>query len=147
MENIEEQAEIALDYEQLKVLANRTSNWRERLAAVEQLGNLDNEKAIDVLMHRMNNDSVYKIQEAAYRVLRTLGEDVQMPAKKKGDSFKGSNKIMLRIKKSLPKDHTVAEFGEKFKKMRIDMYDTYEGQKGDEFDQWLEETWNSLTIR
>ncbi|MBH5319044.1 HEAT repeat domain-containing protein [Paenibacillus sp. GSMTC-2017] len=148
MENLEEQNELTLDYDQLKILANRTSNWRERLAAVEELGKLeDNQQVVDVLTHRMNNDSVFTIQEAAYRALRKLGEDVQMPAKKKGDPFKGSNKILLRIKKSLPKDHSLEEFGEKFKKMRIDMYDTYEGQKGDEFAKWLEDTWNALTIR
>lgn len=52
---------------------------------------------------------------------------------------------MLRIKKSLPEGHTYEEFKEKLKKMRIDVYDTYEGDKGADFDKWLENTWASLS--
>lgn len=31
--------------------------------------------------------------------------------------------------------------------MRIDIYDTYEGDKGADFDSWLEQTWSSLLRR
>lgn len=93
----------------------------------------------------MVSDSVYKVQEAAYQKLRQLGESVQMPAKNKGEPIKGLNKILLRIKKSLPEDHTYEDFKEKFRKMRIDLYDLYEGNKDADFDQWLEGTWTSLT--
>lgn len=31
--------------------------------------------------------------------------------------------------------------------MRVDIYDIYEGDKGAEFDQWLEQKWASLSIR
>ena len=34
-------------------------------------------------MRIMNNDDVYKVQEAAFRKLKNFGEDVQMPAKEK----------------------------------------------------------------
>ncbi|MNR67657.1 hypothetical protein D3C85_1917780 [compost metagenome] len=48
---------------------------------------------------------------------------------------------MLRIKKSLPREHSYGDFKEKLQKMRIDIYDAYEGEKGEEFDKWLEQQW------
>lgn len=137
--------ELPPNYEQLKTSANRASNWRERLDAVEELGQWMNEQTIDVLTHRMNNDAVYKVQEAAFRKLKQFGEDVQPPSRKKGDLIKGTTKILVRIKKSLPEGHSFEAFKEKLKKMRFDVYDTYEGEKGDDFDKWLENAWASLS--
>ncbi|TVX86914.1 HEAT repeat domain-containing protein [Paenibacillus agilis] len=145
MDNQELQQDAASKYEELKKAANRTSNWRERLDAVEQLGQLDNPQVIDVLKHRLMNDTVYQVQEAAYRELKKLGEDVQLPPRKNGELVKGLTKLLVRIKKSLPADHTYEQFKEKLQKMRSDVYDMYEGQKGDDFDQWLESTWDSLS--
>lgn len=139
--------ELPPNYEQLKISANRTSNWRERLAAVEELGQWNSKQTIDVLTHRMNNDAVYTIQEAAFHKLKQFGEDVQLPPRKKGELIKGVAKILVRVKKSLPEGHSFEEFKEKLKKMRLDVYDTYEGDKGAEFDQWLENTWASLSTR
>lgn len=133
--------ELPSNYEQLKVSANRTSNWRERLDAVEELGQWKNKQTIDILTHRMYNDAVYKVQEAAFRKLKQFGEDVQLPPRKKGDLIKGVAKILVRIKKSLPEGHSFEEFKDKLKKMRIDVYDTYEGEKGADFDNWLENAW------
>ncbi|MFS0727028.1 HEAT repeat domain-containing protein [Paenibacillus sp. 1P07SE] len=124
--------------------ASRTSSWRERLRAVEELSKWDNKLTVTVLTHRMRDDKVFKVQEAAYRKLRELGEDVQLPAKNKGELFKGVGKILLRIKKSLPADHPFEEFKEKLKRTRLDVYDAYEGHMGDEFERWLEETWSGL---
>jgi len=145
--NDELKNEVPSNYEQLKTSANRTSNWRVRLAAVEELGLWKNEQTIDVLMHRMNNDTVYKVQEAAFHMLKEFGEDIQLPPRKKGDLIKGATKILVRIKKSLPESHTFEEFKEKLKKMRLDVYDTYEGDKGADFDKWLENEWASLSTR
>ncbi|MGG3312274.1 HEAT repeat domain-containing protein [Paenibacillus lautus] len=135
------------NYEELKSSANRNANWRERLDAVEALGNWKNQKSIDILLHRLNTDAVYQVREAAYRKLLAFGEDVQMPERPKGELMKDVSKVLLRIKKSLPRDHTYEDFKEKLKKMRIDIYDTYEGDKGDDFDHWLEQTWSSLLRR
>jgi hypothetical protein len=140
----EEKNELPANYEELKKSANRTSNWRERLGAVEELGQHDHEKVIDVLKNRMKSDVVYKVQEAAFRKLKALGEDVQLPPRKKGELVKGISKILLRIKKSLPEGHTFEEFKEKLIKMRLDVYDTYEGEKGADFEKWLENTWATL---
>ncbi|WP_066251476.1 HEAT repeat domain-containing protein [Neobacillus drentensis] len=141
MKKTEEKSTLPENYEELKKQASRTSNWRERLDAVEELGNWKNKHVVDILIRIMNNDSVYKVQEAAFRKLKSLGEDVQLPQRKKGEFNKDINKILLRIKKSLPEGHTFEEFKEKVKKMRLDVYDTYEGNKGSDFDNWLENMW------
>ena len=132
------------NYEELKKQANRTSNWRERLDAVEELGHWKNKQIIDLLMRLMNNDAVYKVQEAAFRQLQKLGEDVELPPRKTGNLVKDVTKILLRIKKSLPEGHSYEEFKTKLQKMRLDVYDIYEGDKGADFDKWLENKWTSL---
>ncbi|MCR8636480.1 HEAT repeat domain-containing protein [Paenibacillus radicis (ex Xue et al. 2023)] len=147
MNSNEVKIDLPPNYEELKKSVNRTSNWRERLDAVEELGGWKNKQIIDLLTTRLKSDAVYKVQEAAFRKLRELGEEVQLPSKNKGELFKGVTKILLRIKKSLPEGHTFEEFKEKLKKMRLDVYDTYEGEKGADFDPWLESTWASLLVR
>jgi len=138
------QNELPENYEELKKEANRTSSWRARFDAVEELGQHKHSKVIDVLTNRMNNDPVFKVQEAAYRQLKNFGEDVEKPKQTKFDIIKGTSKILLRIKKSLPAHHSYEEFKEKLKKMRLDVFDAYEGEKGGEFDKWLETEWASL---
>ncbi|SOC42643.1 HEAT repeat domain-containing protein [Ureibacillus acetophenoni] len=132
------------NYEALKKQANYTSSWRNRLDAVEELSKYKNEKVIDLLKNRMQNDTVYKVQLAAYDSLVAFGEDVEKPLPARFDIIKGTDKIFLRVKKSLPKDHSVAEFADKLKRMRLDVYDAYEGDKGAQFLQWLEERWAKL---
>lgn len=141
------QGEFELHFDRLKTSANRASNWRERLEAVEALGQWKNQQTIDVLKHRVNHDPVHKVQVAAFQKLREFGEEIELPPVNEGRLIKGITKTLIRIKKSLPKDHTYEDFKEKLKKMRLDIYDTYEGEKGEEFDQWLEKTWASLSIR
>jgi HEAT repeats len=144
LNNSEVMKSFPQNYEELKKSANRTSNWRERLDAVEELGQWQHKQTIDVLKRIMISDPVYKVQEAAFRKLKEFGEDVQLPSQKKGDLIKGTTKTLVRIKKSLPEGHTFEAFKEKLQKMRSDIYDTYEGEKGADFDQWLENTWVSL---
>jgi hypothetical protein len=128
LKKTEEKSNLPENYEELKKQASRTSNWRERLDAVEELGKWKNKHIVDILM----------------RVMKKLGEDVQLPPRKKGDLIKDITKILVRIKKSLPENHSYEEFKEKLKKMRLDVYDTYEGNKGADFDKWLEEMWASF---
>ncbi|MCZ2258317.1 HEAT repeat domain-containing protein [Sporosarcina sp. G11-34] len=137
--------ELPPNYEELKKSANRNSNWKERLEAIEELGQWKHKRTIDVLTHRMINDTVYKVQEAAFNKLEQFGEDVELPPRKKGDLIKDATKVFPRIKKSLPAGHTYEEFKEKLKNMRLDLYDTYEGDKGTDFDQWLENVWETAT--
>lgn len=136
--------ELPEQYDALKKQANYTSSWRERLAAVETLSAYQHEKVIDLLTNRMNNDLVYKVQTAAYKALVAFGENVEKPTPARFDIIKGTDKIFLRVKKSLPSDHTVADFAEKLKRMRLDVFDAYEGDKGEQFMTWLEERWAKL---
>ncbi|MDW0110484.1 HEAT repeat domain-containing protein [Sporosarcina aquimarina] len=131
-------------YDTLKKQANYTSSWRERLNAVEVLSAYQHEKVIDLLKNRMQHDTVSKVQLAAYEALIAFGEDVEKPSPARFDIIKGTDKIFLRVKKSLPKDHTVADFADKLKRMRLDVYDAYEGDKGENFMNWLEERWAKL---
>ncbi|ETT50252.1 hypothetical protein C162_11796 [Paenibacillus sp. FSL R7-269] len=143
MNNEEVIQELPENYDELKKAAGRSADWRARLEAVEELGRYNHKQTIDILNRLMISDPVYTVQEAAYNKLVAFGEEVKVPSKNKAELFKGLSKIILRIKKSLPKDHTYEEFKEKLKKMRVDIYDAYEGEKGADFDQWLEKMWAS----
>ncbi|GKV64534.1 MULTISPECIES: HEAT repeat domain-containing protein [unclassified Sporosarcina] len=140
------QFETALpeQYETLKKQANYTSSWRKRLDAVETLSAYQHEKVIDLLKNRMQHDTVNKVQLAAYEALVAFGEDADKPLPARFDIIKGTDKIFLRVKKSLPKDHTAADFADKLKRMRLDVFDAYEGDKGAQFMNWLEERWAKL---
>lgn len=138
------QTELPEDYTELKKEANYTSSWRDRLTAVNELSKYKHEKVIDLLNNRVKNDTVYQVQEAAYNALVAFGEDVEKPQRRKFELIKDTNKTLLRVKKSLPRDHTFEQFADKLKGMRLDIYDAYEGDKGDEFKNWLEETWAGL---
>ncbi|PIC77636.1 esterase [Sporosarcina sp. P19] len=131
-------------YEALKKQANYTSSWRERLEAVNILSDYNHDKVIDLLKNRMQHDTVHQVQLAAYEALLAFGEDVEKPSLARFDIIKNTDKIFLRVKKSLPKDHTVADFADKLKRMRLDVFDAYEGDKGVEFMNWLEERWAKL---
>lgn len=146
-QDIEEVTELQDPLEEFKRAANRKASWRDRLNAVNELGDLGTAPAIQLLHFVLKNDQVFQVREAAYLKLKKLDEDVQMPAKNKGELFKGTNKILLRIKKSLPKDHTFEQFKEKLQKTRVDIYDTYEGDKDAEFDSWLHGIWETLGRR
>ncbi|OKP74628.1 MULTISPECIES: HEAT repeat domain-containing protein [Paenibacillus] len=133
------------NYEELKKAAGRSADWRARLEAVEELGRFNHKQIIDILNRLMISDPVYTVQEAAYAKLKAFGEEVTVPSKNKAELFRGVSKIVLRVKKSLPRDHSYEEFKEKLKKMRIDVYDAYEGEKGEDFDAWLQKLWASAT--
>ena len=139
--------ELPENFEELKKSANRTANWRERLAAIEELGEWDHPKVISILQWSASEDPAPAVQEAARKALKKLGESPPGASKQKGDLVKGLMKTLVRIKKILPEDHTVQDFREKLKKTRSDIYDIYEGAKGEEFDQWLADTWASLRTK
>lgn len=135
--------EMPPNYDELRKAVNRASNWRLRLDTIEELGQWKHKRTIDILLHRMNNDAVYKVVEAAHRNLVKFGEDVELPPRNRFELIKDANKVFIRIKKSLPRDHTFEEYKEKLKNMRLDLYDTYEGDKGAEFEAWLENVWET----
>ena len=121
--------ELPEDYTELKKEANYTSSWRDRLKAVQTLSMHKNEKIIDLLKNRMNNDTVFTVRMAAYNALKAFGEDVKKPEPARFEIIKGTDKILLRVKKSLPAGHTLEDFASKLERMRLDVYDAYEGDK------------------
>ncbi|MDG5788520.1 HEAT repeat domain-containing protein [Evansella sp. AB-P1] len=147
MSNYEERTDVPANLNELKKSINRMSNWRERMDAVEELGKWKSRETIELLKYCVAGDPVYPVKEAAYRQLQTLGEKVAMPERKDQEVIPGTEKILVRIKKSLPKGHSYEDFKEKVKKMRLDLYDTYEGEKGAGFDKWLEEVWSTLPAK
>lgn len=138
--------ELPEDYTELKKEANYTSSWKDRLEAVQTLSKYNHEKVIDLLTNRLNNDTVYKVRVAAYNALVAFGQDVKKPEPARFEIIKGTDKILLRVKKSLPKDHSFEDFAGKLERMRLDVYDAYEGNKGKEFKQWLEEKWSNINL-
>lgn len=135
------------NYESLKRDANSKSDWRKRLAAVEELGNWKCRESIDILWHRMMSDKVYKVQEVSFRKLQAFGEKVKLPRKKKGNLFKDIRSKLSKVKHSLPDGHKFENFKNEFGKRYPVEYDTYEGDKESRFDKWLENVWRALPAK
>lgn len=132
-----------MSYESYKRDAKNKSDWRLRLAAVEGLRKIDDPRAIDVLWSVMISDKVFQVQEAAFRALQAKGKDVKLPKKQKGHLIKGVNKKIKVLKNKMPENHTYEDFKAKLEESEPVIYDTYEGDKGNRFDKWLENVWKS----
>ncbi|MBD7967745.1 HEAT repeat domain-containing protein [Paenibacillus gallinarum] len=132
------------NYEELKNDANNRSSWRTRLEAVKELSKWKCQESKDILWRRMNSDDVYSVKHAAFLGLQSFGENVKLPKKKSGNLIKDINKNLAKIKNSLPEGHDFSEFKEKFKQTKPVEYDTYDGDKGNKLDSWLENVWKSL---
>lgn len=139
--------ELPENFAELKKAANRTANWEERLSAVNELAQYKTDETIQVLQFVAKKDLVTKVREAAASKLRAFGADVPAFERPKGGLFKDENKVFLRIKKSLPADHTFEDYKEKLAKMRSDIFNTYQGEQGENFESWLEERWANIVTR
>ena len=135
------------NFSELKKAVNRTADWEERLNAVQELAKYKTDETIKILKYVAKSDLVTKVRDAAARHLKKMGQEVEAAETPKGDLFKDLRKIFKRIKKSLPADHTYEDFKVKLEKMRSDIYNTYEGEKGAQFDAWLKDMWETTTTR
>ena len=147
MTNQEVTSNLPENFDVLKKEVNRTADWEARLAAVNELGKIQADEAMKILQYVAKADHVTKVREAAAKALKKNGQSVPTYEVPKFGFFKDLRKVFLRIKKSLPKDHTYEDFKVKLEKMRIDIYNTYEGEKGTEFDAWLEDMWKTTTTQ
>ena len=129
---------------ELKILAGKHDDWKSRLRAIEELGEWKCNESISILWDHMLNDKVYKIQEAAFKKLQRFDEKVKLPRKSKGNLIKGIDKPLKIIKDSLTDDHNFQDFKEKLKIDQPEIFDTYEGDKGNQFEKWLINKWSSL---
>ena len=143
MNNQEVTSNLPENFDELKKEVNRTADWEARLAAVQELSKIKEDEAIKILQYVAKADHVTKVREAAAKALKKNGKSVPSYELPKYGLFKDLRKVFLRIKKSLPKDHTYEDFKVKLEKMRIDIYNTYEGEKGPEFDAWLKDMWET----
>lgn len=132
------------NYEALKSQASDRMSWRNRKSAVDELAKWKCRESIDILWRRMMSDKVHRVQHAAFLALQAFGEKVRLPRKKKGNLIPEINKKLASVKNSLPDEHTFSEFKKAFSKLRPVEFDTYEGDKGNQFDKWLENVWISL---
>ena len=145
MTNQELPSNLPENFGELKKAVNRTADWEARLNAVNELSNFQADEAMKILQYVASSDHVTKVREAAAKGLKKNGRSVPTYEAPKFGFFKDLRKVFLRIKKSLPKDHTYEDFKEKLEKMRIDIYNTYEGEKGAAFDAWLKDMWETTT--
>ena len=143
MSNNETVSNLPENFNELKKAVNRTADWQARLDAVNELGKFKSDETIKILQYVAKADLVTKVREAATRILNKMGQQAQPFEQPIGGLFKDLRKVFVRIKKSLPKDHTYEDFKVKLEKMRIDIYNTYEGEKGADFDAWLKDMWET----
>lgn len=135
------------NFAQLKKSVNRAANWEERLQAVNELAQYNTDETTKILQYVAKADLVTKVREAAAKHLRKLGHNVPAVELPKGGLFKDENKVFLRIKKSLPADHTFEDYKEKLANMRSDIYNTYAGEKSADFEAWLEARWAAIVTK
>ena len=64
--------EVPESMEELKRKATNQSNWRERLEAVNELKNYDCEQSRSILTNLAIHDSVFVVQEAAFRAAQSM---------------------------------------------------------------------------
>ena len=138
-------SELPENFAELKKAVNRTADWEARLTAVQELANIKSDEAMKILQYVAKAEHVTKVREAAAAALKKKGLSVPTYELPKFGYFKDLRKVFLRIKKSLPKDHTYEDFKVKLEKMRLDIYNTYEGEKGTNFDAWLKDMWETTT--
>ena len=135
------------NFNELKKAVNRTADWEERLQAVNELAKFKSDETIKILQYVAKAGLVTKVRETAASQLKKMGQVVPVSEAPKGELFKDLRKIFLRIKKSLPAEHTYEDFKLKVEKMRSDIYNTYEGEKGADFDAWLKDMWAKASTK
>ena len=113
----------------LKKQASDKTNYKNRLEAVEKLGNFKCQQSKDILWRLMINDKVYAVQELAFRKLQALGENVRLPKKKKGHLVKDINKKLEIILRAIGGQYSENEFNQKFKELYPEYFDIYTFEK------------------
>ena len=104
--------EVPESMEELKRKATNQSNWRERLEAVNELKNYDCEQSRSILTNLAIHDSVFVVQEAAFRAAQSMkitknGQPIRLNRKPKGNLVKGINGKLVTVRNSLPEGYTL----------------------------------------
>ena len=133
---------LIMDIEKLKTMANNKTSWRERLQAVKELALMDDQPSKDILARLAIHDPVFKVKETAFRAAQGrkiiyAGKPIILKKKPKGDLVKDISKKLVAVRNKLDEGFSLEDFKRKFSEMYPEIYDTYEGDKEDQFDKWL----------
>jgi len=135
-------SEVPSNIVDLKRKSNNKTNWRERLDSVNELKGYDCKQSRDIIKILALHDPVYKVMEAAFTAAQAFGltkkgKPLYLRKKKTGKLDEGIDKILARVRDSFKGEFSAQEFKDKFKAMFPKTFDTYEGDMGDTFDEWL----------
>ncbi len=130
--------------EALKKQASDKTSYKNRLTAVESLGNFKCQQSKDILWRLMNNDKVYAVQELSFRKLQAFGENVKLPKKQKGNLVKDIEKKLGKVLFAIGGEWLEAEFHQKFKELYPEEFDMYSFEKGGNFNMWVQNVLSSL---
>lgn len=130
--------------EALKKQAADKTSYKNRLAAVEELGNFQCQQSKDILWRLMINDKVDAVQHRAFLKLQAFGEDVKLPRKKKGHLVKDINKKLAKVLKSIGGAYSEVVFNDKFKELYPEDFDIYTFEKSGGFNKWIQNVLSSL---
>ena len=139
----EEVTEVVDVIVELKKQVNRKADWEARLVAVNELAKLKTDEAMNILQFVAKSEPVTTVRETAVKAIKKSGGTAPSYEAPKYGLFKDLRKVFLRIKKSLPKDHSYEDFKVKLEKMRSDIFNTYQGEEGKNFDAWLKDMWET----
>ena len=142
--------EVPSNIEDLIRQSNNKTNWRVRLDAVNELRGYDCRQSRKIIKILALHDPVYKVMEAAFSAAQAFGltkkgKPLYLRKKKTGTLDEGIDKMLVRVRDSFKGEFSAREFKDKFKAMFPKTYDTYEGEMGDSFEEWLENALLSLT--
>lgn len=132
---------MTFDRSNILMLSNDKCSYSNRLKAVNEM-KLQNLNVIDQgfvsrLYQMMCSDKVFTVQEEAFRALQSLGEDVHLPKKKKGNLYKNIGNVIKTIHNSFTDSYTLESFKAEFQRKEPQIYDAYNGDKQTRFDDWL----------
>jgi len=130
--------------EALKKQAADKTSYKNRLAAIEELGNFQYQQSKDILWRLMINDKVHAVQHRAFLKLQAFGEDVKLPRKKKGHLVKDINKKLTKVLKSIGGAYSEVVFNDKFKELYPEDFDIYTFEKSGGFNKWIQNVLSSL---
>jgi len=142
---------MRMNVDELVKKASNKNNWRIRLEAINVLKNIDCQERKDVIIRLALHDKVYKVMKEAFTIAQSLGykgkNGKPLHLGKKDISFNAGDfkKYFIRIKKECKMEVLDMQvFKDKFILVKPEMYDVMLYEKGDKFNDWIENIYTSL---
>lgn len=146
--NINKQTPPNID--ELVKMAGDKNDCEKRLRAIEELKKWDCQKSRDVITRLALHDRIFEVKERAFRAAQALeikkgGKPIRLGKKDIGYKSKDFKKAFSRIKRESHMDNLDLEsFKAKFIQVNPEMYDVMLYEKNSNFDEWIENIYNSL---